>query len=108
VGNIDPVTKLRHGQGTYTYQENTFFQYQGHWNTGIKETAVGQASTFLLRDGTKYTGDFKKGEITGMGLKEYGDGRVYRGNLVEGELHGIGNLIYSRELKDEKDQSYEG
>ena len=25
VGDIDPVTKLRHGQGTYTYQENSFF-----------------------------------------------------------------------------------
>jgi len=26
VGDIDPVTKLRHGYGTYTYP-NTFFQY---------------------------------------------------------------------------------
>ena len=26
VGNIDPVTKLRHGQGTYTYT-NPYFQY---------------------------------------------------------------------------------
>ena len=43
-----------------------------------------------------------------MGLKEYGDGRVYRGNLVQGELHGMGHLLYSKELKDEKDLSYEG
>jgi hypothetical protein len=27
VGDIDPVTKLRHGDGTYTFQENPFFQY---------------------------------------------------------------------------------
>ena len=26
VGNIDPVTKLRHGQGCYTYT-NPYFQY---------------------------------------------------------------------------------
>ena len=24
-GDIDPVTKLRHGHGTYTYHENPFF-----------------------------------------------------------------------------------
>jgi hypothetical protein len=30
---------------------------------------VGQASTFILRDGTRYTGDFSNGEITGVGFK---------------------------------------
>ena len=41
-------------------------------------------------------------------MKEYGDGRVYKGNLVEGEMHGVGSLVYSKEVKDEKDLSYEG
>lgn len=41
-------------------------------------------------------------------MKEYGDGRVYKGNLVEGEMHGHGCLVYSSEVKDEKDLSYEG
>jgi hypothetical protein len=56
VGQIDPVTKLRHGFGVYTYQENPFFQYQGYFDNGIKQTQDDQASTFLLRDGTSITG----------------------------------------------------
>mmetsp|Transcript_2297 Transcript_2297/g.3134 ORF Transcript_2297/g.3134 Transcript_2297/m.3134 type:complete len:81 (+) Transcript_2297:134-376(+) len=31
VGGIDPVTKLRDGQGTYTFT-NPFFQYQGQYD----------------------------------------------------------------------------
>lgn len=31
VGGVDPVSKLRHGQGTYTYT-NPFFQYQGEYD----------------------------------------------------------------------------
>ena len=62
----------------------------------------------MLRDGTKYTGTFSNGEITGEGLKEYADGRVYRGSLTEGEMHGKGKLTYSSEIKDEKDLCYEG
>lgn len=42
----------------------------------------------MLRDGTKYTGEFKKGEITGRGLKVWPDGSVYQGEFLEGELHG--------------------
>ena len=41
-----------------------------------------------MRDGTRYTGDFKNGEITGLGLKQYQDGRIYKGCLQEGEMHG--------------------
>lgn len=108
VGDIDPVTKLRHGQGTYTYHENNFFQYQGYYDNGIKQTAVGQASTFLLRDGTSYTGSFSNGEITGYGLKKSGDGRVYQGEFLEGEMHGQGILTYDTESKDEVDKVYEG
>ena len=31
----------------------------------------------ILRDGSKYSGDFKDGEITGTGLKTWADGRFY-------------------------------
>jgi hypothetical protein len=36
---------------------------------GVKNTQSGNASTLLLRDGTKYTGQFLDGEITGFGVK---------------------------------------
>ena len=108
VGDIDPVTKLRHGQGTYTYHENQFFQYQGFYDNGVKQTAAGQASTLLLRDGTSYTGSFNNGEITGYGMKKSSDGRVYCGEFLEGEMHGHGVLQYNMDKKDEVDKEYQG
>lgn len=69
VGDIDPVTKLRHGEGTYTYQENRFFQYQGSYENGVKQTNNGNSSSFIMRDGSRYTGEFVNGEITGQGIK---------------------------------------
>lgn len=62
---------------------------------GIKQTQPGNASTLLLRDGTKYTGEFMSGEITGKGIKSSPDGRIYQGEFLEGEMHGFGALIYS-------------
>lgn len=95
VGDIDPVTKLRHGQGCYTYvEENPFFQYQGSWNNGVKQTGPGEASTLLMRDGTAYTGEFKNGEITGNGVKQWPDGKIYQGSFQEGEMHGQGLIKY--------------
>ena len=35
IGDIDPKTKLRHGNGLYKYP-NTFFEYQGQWQNNIK------------------------------------------------------------------------
>jgi hypothetical protein len=76
VGDIDPVTKLRHGDGTYTYQENPFFQYQGSYDHGIKQTN-GNSSSLIMRDGSRYTGEFINGEMTGQGIKQWADNKVY-------------------------------
>jgi hypothetical protein len=89
------VTKLRHGQGSYTYQENPYFQYQGSYECGIKQTANGNYSSLIMRDGSKYSGDFNDGEITGFGLKTWVDGKVFKGQFKEGEMHGQGVLLYS-------------
>jgi len=53
VGSIDPVTKLREGQGCYTYT-NPFFQYQGDFKEGRKHGE----GTLIMRDGSRYVGDF--------------------------------------------------
>ena len=94
VGDIDPVTKLRHGEGTYTYSENPFFQYQGTYQNGIKQTKE-HSSSLIMRDGSRYTGEFTSGEMTGQGIKQWADGRVYKGQFQEGELHGQGIMYYS-------------
>lgn len=89
------MTKLRHGQGIYTYiEENPFFQYQGSWDNGKKQTVPGDASTLLMRDGSAYTGEFQDGEITGMGVKSWPDGKIYMGSFMEGEMHGSGHIKY--------------
>lgn len=48
-----------------------------------------------MRDGSRYTGQFDNGEITGHGIKQWADGRVYKGEFFEGELHGQGILFYN-------------
>lgn len=107
VGDIDPITKMRQGLGTYTYP-NAFFQYQGGWENGKKHTQEGEASTLLMRDGSKYTGMFQNGEITGCGIKTQSNGRVYHGEFLEGEMHGQGFLQYNVEARGEVDFTYEG
>ena len=87
------MTKLRHGEGRYNYRDdNACFQYQGAFQNGIKHTQSGQMSTFLIREGpnmfTKYTGDFKQGEMTGFGVKTWSSGKTYQGEFLEGEMHG--------------------
>jgi hypothetical protein len=89
VGDLDPVTKLRNGDGVYTF-ENPFFQYKGQYVNGTKE---GQG-VLLLRDGSRYEGTFSEGEITGTGERVYTDGNVYRGDFYLGERHGYGEMDY--------------
>ena len=65
---MDPITKLRHGKGTYAYP-NKFFQYDGEWQNGVKQglfqicKKIGNGALYM-KDGTKYEGDFNNGEIT--------------------------------------------
>lgn len=80
VGQVDPETKLRVGEGRYTYP-NQFFQYIGQWEHG-KKNGFG---TLLMRDGSKYFGQFKDGEITGAGERTWQDGTFYKGEWVMGE-----------------------
>ena len=94
-GQINPVSKLRDGVGRYNFRdENGAFQYAGPYQKGTKQTAPGEAATFIFRDGpgafTKYTGDFQDGEITGFGVKTWSSGKYYEGNFLEGEMHGEG------------------
>ena len=70
------MTKLREGQGVYTY-DNPFFQYKGDYQRGVKH---GQG-VLLMRDGSRYEGEFENGEITGKGEKTQPDGTVYKGDF---------------------------
>jgi hypothetical protein len=91
VGDLDPVTKLREGQGVYTY-DNPYFQYKGDYQRGVKQ---GQG-VLLMRDGSRYEGEFENGEITGKGEKTQADGTVYKGDFQQGEKHGYGEIMYKK------------
>lgn len=88
-GDINPVSKLRNGTGTYTYT-NPFFQYQGEWVNGKKH---GQG-VLIMKDGSKFVGEFKDGEICGQGTKTYECGMCYTGGWLNGERHGQGECKY--------------
>jgi len=64
------------------------------FDNGIKNDMPGEASTLIMRDGSRITGQFKHGEITGLGVKTWADGRIYQGQFLNGEMHGEGILQY--------------
>ena len=78
----------------------------------MKHTEPGETSTFLIREGvdkyTKITGDFKDGEITGFGVKNWSSGKYYEGQFLEGEMHGQGTLVYNNPSQRFKDAQYVG
>ena len=53
MGDIDPVTKLRHGEGVYTFP-NQFLQYKGQYEHGVKQGY----GMLLMKDGSYYEGEF--------------------------------------------------
>lgn len=101
VGDIDPATKLRNGQGCYTYT-NPYFQYQGTWVDGVKSNE----GCLVMRGGGSYQGQFKDGEIHGRGKRTYDDGTEYIGEFVMGEKHGVGQIKYGK--RNWKEESYKG
>lgn len=82
---MDPVTRMRHGVGTYRYP-NKFFTYEGNYNQGVKE---GQGC-FRLADGTVINGTFVGNQLTGEAEIAYADGSKYKGSLLNGEKSGYG------------------
>ena len=91
MGDIDPVTKLRNGNGVYTF-ENPYFQYKGEYVEGQKQGK----GVLLMKDGSRYEGEFVDGEINGKGERRWADGTVYNGEFKQGEKHGYGEIQYAR------------
>jgi len=50
----------------------------------------------LMRDGSRYEGEFKDGEINGTGERVYPDGTIYKGQFSQGEKHGYGEISYAK------------
>ena len=60
----------------------------------------------LMRDGSKYVGDFNNGEMTGQGRRVYEDGTEYTGEFQSGERHGEGEISYGK--RNYREEFYKG
>jgi len=52
----------------------------------------------LMRDGSIVEGEFKDGEINGMGCIKYVNGNYYKGMLREGEKEGEGEYYWRGDI----------
>jgi hypothetical protein len=80
IGDIDPLTKNRHGYGAYIWNDGNY--YEGDFSQN-KRTGKG---IYIWPNGRYYVGDFIDGKRTGMG-KEW-DRVLYRyaiGKFVDGK-----------------------
>lgn len=60
----------------------------------------------LMKDGSRFVGEFVDGEITGQGTKTYECGMVYEGGWLMGERQGEGKCQYG--LRNHTDKYYNG
>ena len=83
---------LRDGEGSYKFAHggNDMFSYDGTWNRGVRESTNAK---FSVSGYSQYTGEFQKGEITGVGKRSWADGRSYEGSFLNGEMHGKGKWV---------------
>ena len=75
---------MKEGYGIETCPE---YKYKGNFHNNMKN---GQGSIIYLKQGRKYTGEFKDDEITGKGFLTYENNQTYQGQLLNGKKEGEG------------------
>ncbi len=71
----------------------------GEWDKNHKQQGKGE---FTWKDGSKYIGNFKDGDMTGYGELFYKNGDKYEGDFLNNKAHGVGTITW----KD--GQTYQG
>ena len=80
IGDIDPLTRSRHGYGAYIWNQGDY--YEGNWVQG-ERTGKG---IFIWQNGKYYVGDFIDGKRTGIGREWDKDEFSYAtGKFVDGK-----------------------
>ena len=75
------------GVYNFPWGGNDLFSYEGLWAKGQREGAHGK---FVIAGFSEYTGQFIRGEMTGVGKRKWSNGNEYEGEFLDGECHGKG------------------
>ena len=81
--------KGREVDGSFTFANNGFFEFEGHTVDNMPHGA----GTLHLQDGSSVTGTFVRGCLEGPGVRRWQNGSIYCGLFAQGEYHGAGRLI---------------
>jgi hypothetical protein len=65
----------------------------GKYEGEFKDGEINGIGKLTMVNGNKYEGEFKNGEMSGNGKYTWASGNEYEGNFVDGEISGIGELI---------------
>ncbi|KAG5479985.1 hypothetical protein LSCM1_06404 [Leishmania martiniquensis] len=84
VGQVDPLTGLRHGHGCLHYKSGNI--YTGQWRDGAAD-GFGEKR---YKNGDVYRGNWRRGKRSGRGAYLFNEGHFYDGMYVEDEPEGYG------------------
>lgn len=83
------VMGKRHGDGELTWINGD--KYIGKFKDGYIEGR----GTIYFRDGTEYSGQWKKNKFHGEGTRRFQNGNVYNGNYTDGKRQGQGKCYFA-------------
>lgn len=91
-GNVyegDFVNNLKHGKGEVTTNK---IHYIGDF---ANDKPHGQGEMEFKKEGNRYKGEFRKGQIYGDGEFTFNNGDVYKGKMINGKRQGFGKYSFS-------------
>ncbi|CDW79882.1 UNKNOWN [Stylonychia lemnae] len=102
IDGVDEDTKklhklVRHGYGLQIFNgqrnaDGVLTKYEGRWDRDRKQ---GENCTAVFKDGSIYTGSFKKDNFEGQGKFEWALGHIYEGQWKESQMEGQGEFKHA-------------
>jgi len=82
------------GNGTFTFPENDLEKRKQYCGNIVNGVAHGKG-VLVLKDGSKYDGEFQHDKRHGQGVQVYEDGSKYDGEWKDGQKHGKGFMSWN-------------
>lgn len=88
---------IRHGYGLQIFNgarnsDGVLTKYEGFWDRDKKQ---GDHCIAVFKDGSIYTGSFKKDHFEGYGKFEWAVGHIYEGQWKESQMEGQGDFRHA-------------